>query len=214
MPGFYGKFVPKLVQGSETLAIRSSRRKPDSVDCKNGGHSSDKLTNGSFDVPRQTENPPQLRSFEEVMNMANQRFGKLIQKGHGRGCHHSRSLKEREGWAENFKDFWTRFARCVTRSNAHGLPLSESVVFHLAIQALRIHEGKLPILLATLGTFPNPTSVEALKSLTIKMYETHRGELDSSEVYAPNVSQAAVENDSDVEGKNNNLRMNQETYFR
>ena len=100
--------------------------------------------------------------------------------------------------SENYKDFGTRFARCVARLNAHGLTLSESIVSHRAIQALLVPDGQLPILLATLETFPNPTSVGALKSLTIKMYETHRGELDSSEVFAADLN-AGNDNDSSDE---------------
>ena len=46
--------------------------------------------------------------------------------------------------------------------------MSESAAFHRAIQALRVPDGQLPILMATLETFPNPTSVESLKALTIK----------------------------------------------
>ena len=39
---------------------------------------------------------------------------------------------------------------------------------HRAIQALRIPDGQLPILLDTLETFPNPTSVDSLKAIAIK----------------------------------------------
>ena len=120
-----------------------------------------------------TESAPHTRSVEKVMEILNHRFGRTDTE---RAWSWLTSFTEfkRDG-TENYKDFWTRFTRCVTRLQAHGLAMSESVVFHRAIQALRVPEGQLPILLATLETFPNPTSVDSLKSLTIKMYETHRG---------------------------------------
>ena len=59
--------------------------------------------------------------------------------------------------------------------------------------------GELPILMATLGTSPNPTSVVALKSRTVKTYAALRGEIGSSEVYTANVIQEAGGNVSDDE---------------
>ena len=76
-----------------------------------------------------------------------------------------------------------RFARCITRLNAHGVNLHESIVFHRSIQDLRLPEVQLPIILATLETFQNPTASNTLRELSIKMYETRKGEIDSSEVF-------------------------------
>ena len=60
--------------------------------------------------------------------------------------------------------------------------ISESIIPHRAIQPQRLREGKPPILLASLDTFNNPTSAKALRELSIKMYETHRGKTNASEV--------------------------------
>ena len=129
-----------------------------------------------------TENQPHMRTVDHVVDLLNQRFGKTDSERAWSWLSSFTDFKREVN--ENFKDFWTRFNRCVTRLNAHGLAVNESIVFHRAIQALRIPDGQLPILLATLETFSNPTSVESLKALTVKMYETHRGKLDSSEVFA------------------------------
>ena len=86
------------------------------------------------------------------------------------------------------------------------MTINESAVPHRQIQALRIHEGELPIFLVTLGTFPNPTSVEALESLTIKMYETHRGKLDSSEVFVADANQEIEGGPSDIEKPNSRTK--------
>lgn len=123
-----------------------------------------------------TENTPHLRSVGQVMGIPNHRLGRTDS---GRAWSLLASFAEfkRDG-AENYKDFWTRFARCVARLSAHGLAIIESVIPHRPAQALRVPDGKLPILLATLGTFANPTSVDSMKSPTIKMYEADRGKTD------------------------------------
>ena len=128
-----------------------------------------------------TESNSESRSVDTVIQMLNTRYGKTDSE---RAWSWLSSFTEfkRES-AENFKDFWTRFTRCTTRLNAHGMNLSESIIFHRAIQALRLPEGQLPILLATLETFPNPTSVTSLRELSIKMYETHKSKIDPSEVF-------------------------------
>ena len=135
----------------------------------------------------------------------------LIQRGPGHGGLHSRISSGRA--VQNFKDFRTSLARCATRLNDHGLSLNESVVFHRAIQAIDIHEGTRPILLATLETAPNPTSADALKLHTIKTYETNRGELDSPEVCTTNVTQDADWDISEYEEGVNSLWMNQGNIF-
>ena len=74
------------------------------------------------------------------------------------------------------------------------MKLGESVISHRATQALRIHECQLPILLATLETFPNPKAVNTLRELPITMYETHRGKQDLPEVFRETQSQWEEEN--------------------
>ena len=83
----------------------------------------------------------------------------------------------------DYKDFWTRYSRRVTRVGARGLGMVEEAVSHRPLQALRLPDGQLPIVLATLETFPVPHSVQALRPLAMKMFETRKTTVDSSEVY-------------------------------
>ena len=128
-----------------------------------------------------TESDPQSRTVGRVVGMLNRRFGKTDTERAWSWLSSFADFKRDR--SEHFKDFWTRFARRVTRLNAHGLNIIESAVFRRETQALRIPDGQLPILLATLATFPNPDSIDSLKSLTVKMYEAHRGEIDSSGMF-------------------------------
>ena len=84
---------------------------------------------------------------------------------------------------ENSKDSWVRFGRFAASLNSRGLNLSDPTISHRATHDVRIREEELPILMAALGTFPNPTSITPLRELPIKMYEARRVETDSSEVY-------------------------------
>ena len=52
-----------------------------------------------------------------------------------------------------------------------------------AIQALRFTGGELPTALSALGTSGVATSIQALKDLAIKMYQTHRPIADRADVY-------------------------------
>ena len=141
-----------------------------------------------------TEIQPHSRTVDHAMEMSHRRFGKADSERAWSWLSSFTDFK-RVG-SENYKDFWTRFTRCVTRLNAHGLAVGESIVFHRAIQALGIPDGQLHILLAALETSPNPTSVESMKALAIKMYEAHRGKHDSSEVFAANVNHEGEEEGS------------------
>ena len=147
-----------------------------------------------------TESNSESRSVDTVIQMLNTRYGETDSE-RARSWLSSSSFTEfkREN-AENFKDFRTRFARCTTRLNAHGMNLSGSIIFHRAIQAIRVPEGQLPILLATLETFPNPTSVTSLRELSIKMYETHKSKPDSSEVFMAKNIESDEENSESEEG--------------
>ena len=130
-------------------------------------------TNSRMGALAYLENTTHLRSVDQVIDISNHRFGRADSE---RAWSRMSAFTEfKRGGSENYKDFWARFTRCVTRLSAHGSAMSESVISHLSIQALRAPEGQFPILLAALETFPNPTSVDSLKSPTIKTYETHRG---------------------------------------
>ena len=61
--------------------------------------------------------------------------------------------------------------------------VKEEAVFHRALQAIRLPDGQLRIAMATLETSQLPHSVQSLQTLTIKMFETHKTTVDSSEVY-------------------------------
>ena len=88
-----------------------------------------------------TESNPESRSVDKVMEILNHRFGRTDTE---RAWSWLSSFTEfKRDASENFKDFWTRFTRCVTRLHAHGLAMSEAVVFHRAIQALRLPEGEI-----------------------------------------------------------------------
>ena len=87
---------------------------------------------------------------------------------------------------ENFKDPRTRPNRCVARLNAHRAHMNGSVVFYRPIQAIRITDGQLPILLETMGTFGNPTSVANFRLSPIEKYENRRAGTDPPDDYAAN----------------------------
>ena len=84
---------------------------------------------------------------------------------------------------ENYKDFWSRYSRTVTKLKSLGITMNDDMVFHKAIQALKFPEGQLPLVLSSLQTTGQSNSVQALKDLTIKMYETHRPSNDQTDVY-------------------------------
>ena len=67
-----------------------------------------------------------------------------------------------------------------------GMAMTDQVVFNRAIQALRVPDGQLPIILSALETRPDRFSVDSLKDITIRMYETHRPKIDTTEVYVAN----------------------------
>ena len=96
--------------------------------------------------------------------------------------------------AENLKDFWPRFQRVNTRLETLPMKMSEEMIFSHALQALKLSETQLPIVISALETKQNSHSVETLKDITSKMFETHRHNLDSSEVY---MGQATVPNNEE-----------------
>ena len=127
-----------------------------------------------------TENVPQSRTANRVMDMPNRRFGETDSE---RAWSRLSSFADfKRGGVDNIKDFWTRFTSCVARLNAHGLAVSEPVVFHRAIQALRVPGCQLPILLAKLETFPtrhrparwNRTRRKCTKPIAGKLIRTAR----------------------------------------
>ena len=59
--------------------------------------------------------------------------------------------------------------------------MTRRIVFIRAIQAIRLHEGQLPIGLPALETGPDRRSVDALMGITIRMYETRRPKTDTTD---------------------------------
>ena len=86
----------------------------------------------------------------------------------------------------NLKDFWARFPRVINRLGALNMKLSDQMVFNKALQALTLPEGQAPIVISALETRRNPNDVQALKEITIRMYETHKVNKDNSDVSTAN----------------------------
>ena len=147
----------------------------------------------------ESESCPERRRLDDVIQMLDTRYGRTdSEKAWAWLTGFANFRREPQG---NYKGFRTRYSRCVTRLEAHGMVMKEEVVFHRSLQALRLPEGQLPIVLATLETFPAPHSVHALKALAIKMFETHKNAVDSSEVYQTQVDSRAEVEDGDVTGE-------------
>ena len=133
-----------------------------------------------------TENQIESRSVDKIMQLLDQRFGRTDSE---RACSWLTAFTEfkRENH-ENYKDFWGRFNRCTAKLAALGMPMTQQVIFNRAIQALRVPEGQLPIVLSALETRPDRFSIEGLRDITIRMYETHRPKPDPTEVFAADVN--------------------------
>ena len=129
-----------------------------------------------------TDSCPMSRSVDAFIRMLDQRFGKTDSERAFAWLKEFTQFSRKSG--ENLKDFWARFLRVTTRLEALSMKMSEQVVFSQAIQALKLSESQLPIVLSALETKQCSHSVDTLREITIKMYETHRPhDTDSSEVF-------------------------------
>ena len=139
-----------------------------------------------------TEKQPESRSVDAVMKMMDLRYGRTDSE---RACSWLTAFTEfkRES-NENYKDFWTRFNRCTAKLTALDMPMTQQVIFNRAIQALRLPDGQLPIILSALETRPDRFSVDSLREITIRMYETHRPKIDTAEVFVADSNPALIEN--------------------
>ena len=97
------------------------------------------------------------RSADAVVEILYSRYEKQIRNERGHGLLHSLILNANQ----------TRILRISGRGLADAL-LDWMLKACRSIQAFRIPGGKLPILLATMGTFENPTSFGDLRILSIK----------------------------------------------
>ena len=63
------------------------------------------------------------------------------------------------------------------------MKLSDQMVFSKALQAPKLPEGQTPIAISALETRQSPNDVQALREITIRMYETHRVNMGNSDVF-------------------------------
>ena len=63
------------------------------------------------------------------------------------------------------------------------MKLSDQMIFNKALQALRLPENQTPIVISAMETRNAPNDVQALKEITIRMYETHKPSTDRSDVF-------------------------------
>ena len=130
----------------------------------------------------QTELCPETRPIAAIMDVVDSRFGRTDSE---RACAWLTSFTEfKRETQENYKDFWSRFTRCVSKLEALGMPTNDKVVFNRASHALRLPDGQLPIVLSAMETRPDRYSVGALRGITIRTYETHKSIGDPTEVYS------------------------------
>ena len=138
-----------------------------------------------------TERCPEGRTVNQIMELMDARYARTDSE---RACSWLNAFTEfkRES-NENYKDFWARFNRCTAKLAALGMAMTDQVIFNRAIQALRVPEGQLPIILSALETRPDRFSIDSLKDITIRMYETHRPKIDSTEVFVTDHGQDTVQ---------------------
>ena len=147
-----------------------------------------------------TENDPQSRTAGYVMEMADRRFWETDSE-RARSRLSPFTDSERYG-EEDLGDFWTRSALCVTRLNAHGVDINESVVLRRAIQSNRIPDGGTADLTGQFGNFPESDFGRGFRTARGKMYATRRVELDSSEVFVSDLNHDIVGASSETRKRN------------
>ena len=137
-----------------------------------------------------TEKNPESRTVDHIMRLMDTRYGRTDSE---RACSWLTAFTEfkRES-QENYKDFWARFNRCTAKLAALDMPMTQQVIFNRAIQALRLPDGQLPIVLSALEARPDRFSVESLREMTIRMYETHRPKTDTTEVFMTNTESQQI----------------------
>ena len=140
------------------------------------------------------EGPPELRSIDELIRKHDARYGET-----DIGC--SRAwLPEFASFVRkasgNLKDFLARLLRATTLLQTLDMPMSEEMISPKALQALKLTESQLPIVLSALGTSRNRHIVESLKGATVRMFETNRHSRDISEVY---VTQEGIDTNLDTD---------------
>ena len=131
----------------------------------------------------ETERTPQSRDMQRIFTLLDERYGKTDTEKSWMWLSQFTEFKRNVSGGETYKDFWSRYYRTITKLKALGIEMNNDMLFHKAIQALRFPDGQLPLVLSSLKTTGEENSLTALKSLTIKMYETHRPITDHTDVY-------------------------------
>ena len=131
----------------------------------------------------ETEACPESRDLQKLFDLLDERYGRTDTEKAWMWLSQFNDFKRNVSAHENFKEFWARYQRTITKLKSLGMDMSEDMTFHKAIQALKLPDGQLPIVLAALKTSGEATSLKALRELTIKMYETHKSSGDATEVY-------------------------------
>ena len=157
---------------------------------------SEKITGMSY--MGRTDGTPHLRNVEELMTQLGIRYGKTDSE---------RARSRLKGFAQfprkpsgNLKDFWARFLRVATRLGTLSMKMSDEMVSPQAPQALKLTVTRLPIAISALGTKHNSHSVDTLKDIAIKMFETYRHTPDLSEVYLDQDQSHVAEDSPDITG--------------
>ena len=63
------------------------------------------------------------------------------------------------------------------------MTLSDQMIFNKALQALKLPDARTPIAISALETRNPPTDVQALKEITIRMYDTHKPSQGRSDIF-------------------------------
>ena len=136
---------------------------------------------GAMTYMEETESHPRKREMKPILDLSDTRFGKTDTGKSWMWLSQFTEFKRNS--SGNFKDFWSRYSRTITKLQSLGMTVNEEMVFRKVIQALRLPDGQLPIVLSAFRTMNASTSAQSLKELKIKMYETHRPITAHTDVY-------------------------------
>ena len=128
-----------------------------------------------------TEITPEIRHIDTFLTTLDGRYGKTDSEKSRAWLNAFTEFTRSTG--KNLKDFWARFFRVINRLDALNMKLSDQMVFNKALQALKLPEWQTPIVISALETRQNSNDAQALKEITIRMYETHKTNKDNSDVF-------------------------------
>ena len=83
---------------------------------------------------------------------------------------------------ESYKEFCSRFQRCVNRLGALQLHLVPKQAYGKASNAPELQDAYLPIVLLSLGTKQNPNDAIKLEDIIARMFVTRRAHSDRSDI--------------------------------